>query len=139
MMRKKILPLIALMLLATGTLAAQGTKIIKEKQISTKTVYEHFIEDGEKEPVVESIERYNENGELVEVKEMNRKGDVRKWEKYVYNEDGEVLEVHFLDAKGRITEKEKNIYKDGLRIEKQFFNSKDQMYKNKVFKYEYRE
>ena len=76
---------------------------------------------------------------MVEVKEINRKGDVRKWEKYVYNADGKVVELHFLDAKGRVTEKEKNIYKDGLRIEKQFFNSKDQMYKTKVYKYEYRE
>lgn len=138
-MMKKILAFFALMMLLTGTLVAQGTKTIKEKQISTKTVYEHFLEDGEKEPVVEAIERYNENGELVEVKEMNRKGDVRKWEKYTYNEDGELVELQILDAKGRVTSKEKNIYKDGLRIEKQFFNSKDQMFKTKVYKYEYRE
>lgn len=136
---KKILALSTLVMLLAGTLAAQGTKTIKEKQISTKTVYEHFLEDGDKEPVVEAIERYNENGELVEVKEMNRKGDVRKWEKYTYNEDGEIAELHFLDAKGRVTSKEKNIYKDGLRIEKQYFNSRDQMYKTKVYKYEYRE
>ncbi len=136
---KKFLPLFALLIMLGGTLAAQGAKTLKSKQISSITVYEHFIEDGEKEPVVESIERYDANGQMVEVKEINRKGDVRKWEKYVYNADGKVVELHFLDAKGRVTEKEKNIYKDGLRIEKQFFNSKDQMYKTKVYKYEYRE
>ena len=56
MMMKKILAFFALMMLLTGTLVAQGTKTIKEKQISTLTVYEHFLEDGEKEPVVEAIE-----------------------------------------------------------------------------------
>jgi len=138
-MIKKNLAFFALFMLLTGTLAAQGTKTIKEKQISTLTVYEHFLEDGDKEPVVEAIERFNENGELVEVKEMNRKGDVRKWEKYAYNEDGELVELQILDAKGRVTSREKSIYKDGLRIEKQYFNNKDQMYKTKVYKYEYRE
>jgi len=138
-MIKKNLAFFALFMLLTGTLAAQGTKTIKEKQISTLTVYEHFLEDGDKEPVVEAIERFNENGELVEVKEMNRKGDVRKWEKYAYNEDGELVDLQILDAKGRVTSREKSIYKDGLRIEKQYFNNKDQMYKTKVYKYEYRE
>ncbi len=136
---KKTLSLLALTMMMAGTLVAQGTKTIKAKQISSKTVYEHFIEDGDDDPVVESIERYDEAGELVEVKEMNRKGDVRKWEKYLYNEDGKVVEEQFLDARGRVTRIEKNIYKDGLRVEKQYFNSRDQMYKNKVYKYEYRE
>ena len=139
MMMKKISSLLALLIMASGILAAQSSETIKEKQISALTVYEHFIEDGEDEPVVESIQRYNEEGELVEIKEMNRKGDVRRWEKYVYNADGKVVEEHFLDAKGRVTEKEKTIYKDGLRVEKQFFNQRDQMYKTKVYKYEYRE
>lgn len=139
MMMKKILPLLGILLMVSGSMAAQGTKTIKAKKITTKTVNEYFLEEGEDEPVVESIERYDQTGELVEVKEMNRKGDVRKWEKYVNDEEGNVVEEHFLDAKGRVTRKEKNIYKDGLRIEKQYYNTRDLMYKKKVYEYEYRE
>ena len=138
-MMKKILPLLGILMMVAGPAAAQGTKTIKANKITTRTVYEHFVEDGADDPVVESIERYDVEGELVEVKEMNRKGDVRKWEKYVYNEDGKLVEEHFLDAKGRVTRTEKSIYKDGLRVEKQFFNMRNQMFKNKVYKYEYRE
>ena len=123
-MMKKILPLLGILLMVSGSMAAQGTKTIKAKKITTKTVNEYFLEEGEDEPVVESIERYDETGELVEVKEMNRKGDVRKWEKYVNDEEGNVVEELFLDARGRVTRKEKNIYKDGLRIEKQYYNTR---------------
>jgi YD repeat-containing protein len=139
MMMKNILPLLGILLMVSGSMAAQGTKTIKAKKITTKTVNEYFLEEGEDEPVVESIERYDEAGELVEVKEMNRKGDIRKWEKYAYNEEGKMVEEHFLDARGRVTRKEKNIYKDGLRIEKQYYNTRDLMYKKKVYEYEYRE
>ena len=37
-----------------------------------------------------------------------------------------------------LKEREKNIYKDGLRVEKQFYNNKDKLYKRKVYEYEYR-
>lgn len=138
-MMKKILPLLAILMMVAGPAAAQGTKTIKAKKITTKTVNEYFLEEGMDDPVVESIERYNPEGELVEVKEMNRKGEIKKWEKYLYNEEGQLVEEQFLDVKGRATQTEKNIYKDGLRIEKQYYNSRGDLYKKKVYEYEYRE
>jgi len=137
MMMKKILPLLGILMMVAGTTSAQSAKTIKEKKIAVRTVNEYFIEEGQDEPVVESIERYNEQGELVEVKEMNRKGDVRRWEKYVYDKEGNLVEEQFLDAKGRITETEKNLYKDGLRMEKHYYNSRDKLYKKKVYVYEF--
>jgi len=138
-MMKKILPLLGILMMVAGTAAAQGTKTIKEKKIAARTVNEYFLEEGDDDPVVESIERYDELGELVELKVLNRKGEVKQWEKYVNNEDGKVVEEQFLDAKGRVIRTEKSIYKDGLRVEKQFFNMRNQMYKKKVYEYEYRE
>jgi YD repeat-containing protein len=131
--------LLGLLWMAAGTVAAQGAKTIKEKKIASITVYEHFIEEGMDEPVVESIERYNDQGALLELKEMNKKGEVTKWEKYAYDEEGRLVEEQFLDARGRVTTTEKNIYENGLRIEKQYYNTRNQMYKTKVYKYEYRE
>lgn len=137
MMMNKILPLLVFLLMVAGTTYAQGTQTIKEKKIAARTVNEYFLEEGMNEPVVESIERYNEEGLLVEVKEMNRKGEIERWEKYLYDTDGNLVEEQFLDAKGRITETEKNLYEDGLRIEKQYFNSRDKLYKKKVYVYEF--
>ena len=137
MMMKKILPLLGILMMLAVTTYAQGTKTIKEKKIAVKTVNEYFLEEGLDEPVVESIERYNEEGQLVEVKEMNRKGEIKRWEKYLYDQEGNLVEEQFLDAKGRISETEKNLYKDGLRIEKHYFDSRDKLYKKKVYVYEF--
>lgn len=126
------------LLLMAGPVAGQSTKTIKERKIATRTVYEYFVEEGMDEPVVESVEQYNEKGDLVEITEFNRKGDVKLWEKYAYNEEGKLVEEIFMDAKGRIDRTEKSIYADGLRVEKQYFNSKDKLYKRKVYEYEYR-
>ena len=133
-----LLTMAVMFLLVSGPLAGQGTRTIKERKIATRTVYEYFVEEGMDEPVIESIERYNEQGDLVEIKEMDRKGEVKLWEKYVYDDEGELVEEIFLDAKGRVERTEKSIYSDGLKIEKQYFNSKDKLYKRKVYEYEYR-
>lgn len=116
----------------------QSKKTVREKGISSVTVQEYFIEEGMIDPVVESLERYDEQGDLVELKEFNKTGDVKKWEKYVYDDDGNLVEEAFLDGKGRITRTEKNIYADGLRIEKHYFNDKGYLYKRKVYEYGYR-
>ncbi|MEN8229595.1 MAG: hypothetical protein ABFS38_15650 [Bacteroidota bacterium] len=138
MIAKKLLPAMAVLLFVAGVAFGQSKKSIREKGIVSITVDEYFIEEGMDEPVVESIENFNEQGELVEIREFDKRGDLEKWEKYVYNEDGELVEAIFLDEKGRITETEKNIYDGKLRIEKQYYNNKGNLYKKKVYKYEYR-
>ena len=122
----------------SASLIGQSTEIIKEKKIVTRTVQEYFIGEGMDEPVVESIERFNERGDLIEIKEFNSRGEIKLWEKYSYDSEGNVVEEVFLDAKGRIEQTEKSIYSDGLRIEKQYFNNNEKLYKRKVYEYEYR-
>ena len=125
-------------LVVFGPLVAQSSKTIQEKQIASRTVQEYFIEEGMDEPIIESIERFNANGDLEELKEYNKKGDVKRWEKYAYDENGKLVEEVFLDAKGRIDRIERTIYADGLKQEKQYFNSREVPYKRKVYEYEYR-
>lgn len=138
-MKSRQLVTLILTLLAFTAVSAQGSKTIREKKIASKTVQEYFIEEGFDDPVVESIEKYDEDGELVELQEFNKNGDVKKWEKYVYNEDGDLVEEIFLDEKGKVTLTEKNIYADGLRIEKHYFNQKGKLIKKKVYQYEHRQ
>ena len=125
-------------LIMAGPVSGQSTKIIKEKKIATLTVQEYFIDEGMDEPVVESIEKFNERGDVIEIQEFNSRGDVKLWEKYAYDNEGRVVEEIFLDAKGRIEHTEKSIYSDGLKIEKQYYNNRDKLYKRKVYEYEYR-
>lgn len=128
--------LLLLSLALTGY--GQGRKTIRDKGIESMTVQEYFIEEGIREPAIESIEKYNEDGDLVEIQEFSRKGEIRKWEKYAYDEEGNLVEQVFLDEKGRTERTERNLYEDGLRVEKQFFDERDRLYKKKVYVYEYR-
>jgi hypothetical protein len=132
------LVLASMFLLLGGQVAAQSTKTIKEKQIATQTVMEYFVEEGIDEPLIESIERYNEKGDLVEIKEFSKRGEVKRWEKYAYDENDKLVEEVFLDAKGRVERTERTLYAEGLKTEKQYFNNKDILYKRKVYEYEYR-
>ena len=138
MIAKKLLPAMAVLLFVAGIAFGQSKKSIREEGIVSITVDEYFIEEGMDDPVVESIERFNEQGELIEIQEYDKRGDITRWKKYVYSEDGELVEEIFLDEKGRITESEKNIYNGKLRIEKQYYNNRGDLYKKKVYKYEYR-
>ena len=117
----------------------QSTKIIKEKKIASRSIYEYFVEEGIDEPLLESYEKYDTVGNLLEIKELNSKGEVKLWQKYVYDEAGNVVEEISLDAKGRLESREKSIYSDGLKIEKQFYNKKDKLVKRKVYEYEFRD
>ena len=75
--------------------------------------------------------------EIVEVQELNRKGGIKKWEKYAYDEDGNLVEEVFMDERGKVARTEKNLYKDGLRVEKEYYNERGKLYKKKMYLYEY--
>lgn len=124
-------------ILLSATAFGQGKKILKEKGIVSVTVQEYFIEEGMRDPVVESVETYNSEGDLVEIKEFNKREEVRRWEKYAYDSNGNLVEEIFLDERGDVESSEKNLYKDGLRIEKQFYNERGKLYKRKVYEYGY--
>ena len=138
-MKERLISATVMLVLISGVAFGQSKKTIREKKIISTTVDEYFIEEGMTDPVVESIEKYNENGDMIELKELNKRGDVKKWEKYVYSDEGNLVEEVFLDEKGRITTTEKNIYQDDLRIEKQYYNNKGNLYKKKVYRYEFRQ
>ena len=133
----KSLPIAVMLLCVSGLSFGQGKKTIKEKKITSITVNEYFLDEGMDKPVVESIEKYNEEGELIEIKEFNKRSEVTSWEKYAYNDDGDLVEEVFIDAKGRVTRTEKTVYREDLKVEKKFYNNKDKLYKKKVYKYEY--
>ncbi len=128
----------SLVLSLTASVFAQDRKDIRDRGIISRTVNEFFIEEGVKEPLIESFQKYNEDGEVIEVKEFNKRGEITLWEKYSYDEDRNIIEEVFLDEKGKVTSSEKTIYEDGLKVEKQYYNNKEKLYKKKVYVYEYR-
>jgi len=126
------------MLGLSASVFGQDRKDIRDREIGSRTVNEYFIEEGIKEALIESFQKYNEDGEVIEVKEFNKRGEITLWEKYAYDEDRNIIEEVFLDEKGKVTRTEKTIYEDGLKVEKHYYNNKEKLYKKKVYVYEYR-
>ena len=117
----------------------QSKKTIREKKIASRTVQEYFLDEGMDQPVIESIESYDAEGNLLEIKEFSSRGDVKLWEKYSYDEDGNVVEAQYFNARGKLESKEISVYSDGLRVEKLYYNNKDKLVKRKVYEYEFRD
>lgn len=136
-MKIKFLQL-ALLLLLPGLLVAQGRKELRENKVVRQTVYEYFIAEGLKDPVVEVIETYDERGNIVEFKQFNKVGEIKLWQQFKYDSDDNKIEESILDAKGKQSERFVWIYKDGFVIEKQYFDQKDRLVKRKEYKYEKR-
>ncbi len=44
---------------------------------------------------------------------------------------GDLVEEIFLDEKGKIESREKSIFENGLKVEKQYYNNRDKLYKKK--------
>ena len=62
--------MVIFMFMAVGVIG-QSKKTIREKEIVSITVHEYFIEEGMDDPVVESVEKYDEAGEQIEIQEFN--------------------------------------------------------------------
>ncbi len=127
-----------LSVLFSTQLSAQSKKLFIDNKIKSQTVYEYFLDEDADKAIVELIETYNAAGELTEIKQFRSNGEIKRWEKYKFNENGDLIEEIILNEKGKVDKIEKTIYKDGLRVEKQFFNPKGKLYKKKTYIYEYR-
>ncbi|MDF1572734.1 MAG: hypothetical protein P1P82_14090 [Bacteroidales bacterium] len=117
---------------------AQSEEIISKNKITSQTVYEYFIEEGMKKPVIERIEKYDRSGNMTEEKEMNKLGEVRLWVRYKYDAEGNKVEETILNIRGGQEERFEWIYKGGLVVEKKYYDHKDRLVKRKEYKYEYR-
>lgn len=137
-MSRRILYITFLILIIPLSAHSQGRKTVKKKQIQSQTVYEYFLEEGRKDPVVERIEVFDTLGNVIELKEFNSEGIIKNWQKFAFDEDDNQIEEIVLDARGRQQERTVWIYKEDLLIEKKYFDHKDRMVKRKEYKYKYR-
>ena len=100
----KVVNYIILLCLLIGLSTAmngQDRKEIRDLGIVSITVQEYFIEEGLDEPLVESMETFNEDGEMIELQEFNKRGEIKRWEKYGYDEDRNLIEEVFPEPKGK--------------------------------------
>lgn len=133
----KIRILFAFIMLIPAVGHAQDKEIVRKNKVESQTVYEYFIEEGISEPVVEKVESFDAKGNRIEEKEFNKEGDIKDWKRYKYDAAGNNTEEIQMDMRGNQEERIVWVYKNGLVVEKQYYDHKDRLVKRKEYKYTY--
>jgi len=135
---KQTIVILAILLISICA-SAQDRKEVIEKGIQVKRNYEAKLDEGDNTPYLEKEEHYNFRGDLTEIKELKDKGKtVVLWFKYKYDAQGNILEELELNGKGDQKERIEYKYENGLKVEKNYYDSKNRLAKKKTFKYELR-
>lgn len=125
-----------ILLLISGLSYAQSEESPKKGIKSIKET-ETTFEDGLKQTVVTEFKAYDEKGQLIEWKEVSLKGELKVWEKYKYNAAGELVEENFLDKNGAVKTRVVTTWQNGLKLKKDYYDTKGRLKKTKKFEYEY--
>lgn len=84
---------------------------------------------------IEKIERYNEDGRLIEVIDYDNDEKIKEHIQYEY-EDGLLLKEIYFDHKDRLEKYFIYTYdEDGLLISKKYFDAKDNIYRERKYQY----
>jgi len=135
---KRTIFILAILLISLSSYA-QDRKEVIEKGIQVKRNYETNVAEGDNTPYLEKEEHYNFRGDLTEIKELKDNGKTFVlWFKYKYDTQGNVTEELELTAKGEQKERIEYKYENGLKVEKNYYDSKNRLAKKKTFKYELR-
>lgn len=132
---------LVLLLVVTTTVFGQLKKSeATQFGIEVKRYYEKDIKAGDTEPSIFKEEFYDFRGELVEIKEYSEKGKkIDLWFKYKFDAKGNLIEEFELDGKGEQIRRMVYKYENGLRTEKLYYDSKDRLYQQRSYKYEFRQ
>jgi hypothetical protein len=112
------------------------SQIISEKITSIKTYEQELSKGLDKKYIVEES-TYDSKGRLLELKELNSKGDIKLWEKFKFDENGNLVEEIIYDIEGKIKKKEITFYTNNLRTHREFYDSRGRKYKIKTYEYKF--
>lgn len=122
--------------LIASTAIAQSKKDITKNNVKSITEVKYDYSDGIEEKAIESKMVYNNEGELIELKEY-KKGDLDKHEKYSYDSKGNRIKQIKYDEKGKIDEIIEYKYSGDLRTERIEYYPNGKIKNKKVYTYEY--
>jgi len=113
---------------------AQSGKEIKAMQIITKETWSHT---DSKSKFLETIEKFDKEGNLIEEIEYNSYRSIKKHTKWTYNANNDKLTETELDEKGRVISKTEYKYEGRLRTSRKKYNEKGKLISWKIYKFEF--
>ncbi len=128
-----------IILLATFSCLAFGQKKSKiiDKGISNIKTYEQRLDKGIDTKFIIKEESYNQQGNLIELRETSRKGEIKLWEKYKYDDNGNLIEEIHYDLRGKIEKRIVTKFRDNLKIEREYYDSDGRLYKKRSYEYQF--
>jgi hypothetical protein len=133
----KLLATILLFIL-TNVLFSQSKKDLKDGGIIARTEKTSKLEKKVLVTFVESEEKYDENGNKIELIEYKSNGDIKTFDQFSYNEKGRLSKETHLDP---LTKKAKEtveyFYNDDDKVVKEtYYNKKGELHKTVDYTYE---
>jgi YD repeat-containing protein len=133
---------IALMALVCLFPIGLGGQTLSKKEASKEglksvAVWQTNLSDGKTKPLLESLSRYDTDGNLIEITERDNSGMVTLHETYEYNEDGlKTVETHY-GKDSKIQKKHVYKYSNGLRTERLTYDKTGTLISQYKYVYEF--
>jgi hypothetical protein len=130
-----------ILLLSLAPFCLQGQELSRKEaskaKVKSVSVFETNVSDKKAKPILESMNRYDESGNLLEILEKDKNGVVTLHESYEYNSEGQKsVEIQY-EPDGKIKKKNVFKYSDGLRSERQTFDKNGALISQRKYVYEF--
>ena len=114
--------------------SAQSEKKVKAMQIVTK---ETWNQTDSKSKFLETVEKFDEEGNLIEEIKYNPGKSIRKQTKWTYNENNDKLTETEYDSSGKVTSRKEYTYEGSLRTSRKEYDEKGKLVSWEIYKFEY--
>lgn len=113
---------------------SQSGKEVKAKQIITKETWDYT---NSKSKFLETVEKFDKEGNLIEEIKYNPDRSIRKHTKWTYTENNDKLSETEYDEKGQVISRKEYEYEGSLRISRKEYDEKGKLISWKIYKFEY--
>ncbi|MFH0999741.1 MAG: hypothetical protein V1783_02770 [Bacteroidota bacterium] len=131
---KKWIFLLLGIIISSPLFSQSKSQIISNGISSIKTWEQSFNKGNPEKYIIEEIS-YDNEGRIIEIKELSRKGEIKLWEKYKFDSNGNLVEELIYDFEGNLEKKAITFYTNNLRTSKEYYDAKGRLYKKKTYEY----
>ncbi len=122
----------------TGLLFSQSKKDLKDAGIISRTEKTSKVEKKTTITFVESVEKYDDNGNKMEVIEYKSDGDIKVYTQFEYNDKGKLVKETEIDPLSKKTKStvEYSYSDDDKLIKEGYYNKKNELVKTVEYTYD---
>jgi hypothetical protein len=122
----------------TSAVWAQSKKDLKDAGVVSRTENTSKLEKKSMVNYIESTEKYDANGNKIEVIEYKSDGDIKNYDRFEYNDKGKLVkEIHIDPLSKKPKETIEYTYGEDDKLMKEiYYNKKNEVYKTVEYTYD---